>query len=347
MPKIKTALLAYGMSGKIFHAPFLDLNPNFELVGAWERTTKNIQNDYPNTQSFASIEALLTANIDLVIINTPIDTHFEYAKKALQAGKHILVEKAFTTTLKEALYLQKLAQKLQLQLAVFHNRRWDSDFKTVAQILKSGKLGEIVEAEFHFDRYNPNLNPKPHKETPTIGAGLLKDLGSHLIDQALHLFGMPTAIFADIRHTRHQSQVDDCIDILLIYSSFRVRLKSSFFVRQPIPSYILHGKNGSFLKPRGDLQEAYLKLGLKPNLPNWGTENATEKGLLHTQIGTQITNRKVKSLKGNYMPFFDQLAAALTQNTPLPVTAQEGVNVMKIIELAIKSNTKKRIIKIS
>lgn len=344
MPKIKTALLAYGMSGKVFHAPFLDINPNYELVGAWERTTKNIQNDYPNTQSFETLEALLATNIDLVIINTPTQTHFEFAKKALEAGKHIVVEKAFTTTHKEALFLQKLAQKKQLKLTIFQNRRWDSDFKTVTKILKSGKLGDIIEAEFHFDRYNPNLNPKTHKEILTNGAGILKDLGPHLIDQALHLFGMPSALFADIRHTRHQTQVDDYIDILLIYSNLRVRLKSGFFVRQPIPSYILHGKNGSFLKPRGDLQETHLKLGQKPNQPNWGIENHKDKGHLHTQIGTQIINHKIKTLSGNYMAFFDQLAAAINQNKPLPVTAQDGVNVMKIIELAIKSNLQKRII---
>jgi scyllo-inositol 2-dehydrogenase (NADP+) len=347
MQKIKTALLSYGMSGKVFHAPFLAIHPGFELVGSWERSKKLIQEDYPEVKSFASIESVLEdESIDLVIVNTPVATHFEYAKKVLLAGKHAVVEKAFTTTVAEAQELAELAKEKNLKLSVFQNRRWDSDFKTVNKIIDDGLLGEIVEAEFHFDRYNPVLSPKQHKETANPGAGILKDLGPHLIDQALFLFGLPKAVFADIRITREGSLVDDYIDILLYYSDFRVRLKSSFFVRELNPSYVIHGKKGSFLKPRGDVQEDELKLGKKPNLDTWGTEPKSMEGTLHTENEGKIIYEKVSTLKGNYYDFFDGVYKSINNNVVEPVTAQDGVNVMQIIEAAIQSSAQLKAIKL-
>ena len=347
MHKIKTALLSYGMSGKVFHAPFLELHPGFELLGSWERSKKLIQEDYPEVKSFPSLESILEdKTIDLVIVNTPIDTHFEYAKKVLLAGKHVLVEKAFTSNVAEAQELAALAKEKGLKLSVFQNRRWDSEFKTVKKIIDANLLGEIVEAEFHFDRYNPVLSPKQHKETANSGAGILKDLGPHLIDQALFLFGLPQAVFADIRFTREQTVVDDYIDILLYFSDFRVRLKSSFFVRELNPSYVIHGRKGSFLKHRGDVQEDELKLGKKPNLDTWGTELISMEGTLHTENEGKIIYEKVPTLKGNYYDFFEGVYQSIANDKPEPVSAQDGVNVMGIIEAAIQSSAQKRAIDI-
>lgn len=345
MKKIKTALLSYGMSGKVFHAPFLALHEGFELAGSWERSKKLLQEDYPNTRSYASIEELLQdATIDLVIVNTPVETHFEYAKQALLADKNVLVEKAFTTTVAEAEELKALAKKQNKKLTVFQNRRWDSDFKTVKQILDRDILGEIVEAEIHFDRYNPNLSPKTHKETANAGAGILKDLGPHIIDQALNLFGFPEALYADIRVTREHSLVDDYFDILLYYPRFRLRLKAGFFVREALPSYIFHGKKGSFLKSRGDVQEDELKLGKKPSLDHWGIEPDYKAGLLHTEINSVVIREIVPTLPGNYFEFFDRLYDAIVNNAEEPVTAQDGVNVMRIIEAALESNGGKKLV---
>lgn len=345
MQKIKTALLSYGMSGKVFHAPFLEYHPGFELAGSWERSNKKIQFDYPNVTSYPSLEAILEDDtIELVIVNTPVDTHFDYAKKVLLAGKNAVVEKAFTTTVAQAQELADLAKERGLKLSVFQNRRWDSDFKTVKKILSDNVLGEIVEAEFHFDRYNPNLSPKLHKESGNPGAGILKDLGPHLIDQALFLFGMPDAVFADIRMTRDFTLVDDYFDILLYYNSFRVRLKASFFVREAIPSYVIHGKKGSFLKPRGDVQEDDLKAGQQPNLNDWGTEADGNQGILHTEIDDRIIFERVPTLHGNYYDFFDGLYKSIVNNTIEPVTAQDGVNVMRIIEAAIQSDMENKVI---
>lgn len=339
MKKIKTALLSYGMSGKVFHAPFLNFHIGFELIGAWERSRKLIQNDFENVISYDSIEDLLNDDVDLVIVNTPTSTHFQYAKMALLARKHVLVEKAFTSNAEEAEELNLLAKSLHLKIAVFQNRRWDSDFITVKKIFESGVLGKLIEAEFHFDRYNPNLSPKLHKETLNNGAGILKDLGPHLIDQALCLFGFPNSVFADIRITRKNSLVDDYFDILLYYENFRVRLKAGFFVREPIPSYVLHGEKGSFLKKRGDVQEEELKLGKIPNLKNWGTESIENQGILNAKIKGEWKKEKIPTLQGNYFYFFDELYKSIVYDNQSPVTAIDGLNVMKIIEAALESNS--------
>ena len=337
MKQIRTALLSYGMSGKIFHAPFLALHEGFELTGAWERSKKLIQNDYPGVKSYSSLDELLNDTIDLVVVNTPVDTHFEYAKQAILAGKHVIVEKAFTTTAAEASELNTLAKENNVKLAVYQNRRWDSDFKTVKSVLKSNILGPIVEAEIRFDRYNPMLSDKQWKESANPGAGILKDLGPHIIDQALCLFGYPNAVFADIRTLRENSLVEDHIDILLIYEDKRVRLHAGFFNKELVPSFILQGRHGSFFKSRSDVQEDVLKTGAKPNLDTWGTEPETHQGLLHVVKNGETIRKTIPTLQGNYYDYFDEVYKSITDNQQEPVTAEDGLKVMQIIEAALKS----------
>ena len=334
------------MSGRVFHAPFLELHEGFELTGSWERNKKLIQQDYPQVKSYSSLEELLADDIELVVVNTPVETHYEYAKKVLLAGKHALVEKSFTTTAAEAEELLAIAKEKGLKLTVYQNRRWDSDFKTVKQVVDQNLLGDIVEAEFHFDRYNPNLSPKTHKETVNAGAGVLKDLGSHIIDQALYLFGYPKAVHADIRATREHSLVDDWFDLSLYYPDKRVRLKAGFFVREAIPAYVVHGKKGSFLKQRGDIQEDMLKTGEKPNLDSWGTEPAEKEGLLHTEINEEEVRETIHTLQGNYYELFDGVYKAIKEDKPEPVTAEDGIKTMKIIDAAIASSEQKKIIEL-
>ncbi|MGG9970176.1 Gfo/Idh/MocA family oxidoreductase [Ferruginibacter sp. SUN002] len=339
MTTIKTAILSFGMSGRVFHAPFIELHPGFKLAGAWERSTKGIQEHYPSTISYPTLESVLAdETIELIIVNTPTYTHYDYAKQALLAGKHIVVEKAFTTTVEEAKELKAIAEKQNKKIAVFQNRRWDSDFKTVQKVLKDGLLGKLNEAEIHFDRYNLALSPKGHKEIPGPGAGILKDLGPHLIDQALCLFGMPESLFADIRITRETSSVDDWIDILLYYPTFRIRLKAGYIVREPLPSYVFHGTKGSFLKSRGDIQEPSLLKGMKPNTTDWGAEPESEQGLLHTEKDGKIIRERIPTLNGNYYDFYDGVYKGLSSSNPMPVTVDDGINVMRIIETAIQSN---------
>lgn len=345
MPPIKTALLSFGMSGRVFHAPFIHLHPGFELYGVWERSKSDSLAFYPGIKIFRSLEEVLADNaIELVIVNTPTSTHFDYAKKVLEAGKHAVVEKAFTTTVTEAIELKELAEKKNRLISVYQNRRWDSDFKTVKKIIQEGWLGEVMEAEFHFDRFKDSLSPKAHKETPSPGAGILNDLGPHLIDQALHLFGMPQAVFADQRFTRPGSKVDDYFEVLLYYPMLRVRLKAGYQVREPFPSFVVHGRKGSFLKTRADVQEALLVANQKPNLTDWGTEPVSEQGLLHTEKDGKVIREKVPTLQGSYYDYYEGIYQSIRNNQPIQVTAQDGIHVMQIIDACFKSNAEQKLI---
>lgn len=346
MKKIKTALLSYGMSGKVFHAPFLHLHPGFELTGAWERSNKLIKEDYPGVRSYHSLQELLNDTVDLVVVNTPVDTHYEYTKIVLEAGKHALVEKAFTATAAQAQELKDLAESKGLLLCVYQNRRWDSDFLTVKQVVEQGILGEIVEAEFRFDRYNPLLSPKKHKETNTKGAGVLRDLGPHIIDQALYMFGFPEAVFADIRTLREHSEVDDDFSIILYYKDKRVKLHSGFFVCEAVPAYAVHGRNGSFLKQRGDVQENMLKAGYMPDTPDWGSETSDMEGIVSYMKDGERIRKKVWTLQGNYYHLYDSMYDAIVNGGRIPVAAADGLRTMRIIEAAEHSNEQKRIIQL-
>lgn len=347
MQIINTAILSFGMSGQVFHAPFLKVHPGFNFYAVLERTKNIAQEKYPGVKTFRTLDELLNDEaIELVVVNTPNYTHHEYSKKALLAKKHVIVEKPFVITVEEGEELIELAKKQNKILSVYHNRRYDSDYKTIKKIVQEEWLGEIVEAEFHFDRYKEDLSPKIHKETPGPGTGALYDLGSHLIDQALQLFGMPEAVFGDIRIVRNVSLVDDYFEILLYYPSLRVRLHSSYLVREALPGYILHGTKGSFIKAKTDVQESMLQAGVLPDIEDWGVEPESEKGLLHTEKDGQVLKEYKPSLRGNYLEYFEGMYSAINKNEAPPVSAQDGLNVVYIIQKAFQSNHEKKVIKL-
>lgn len=345
MTPIKTALCSFGMSGWVFHAPFINLHPGFTFHSVWERSKHLAKQKYPDVIVHNTYEDLLAdKEVELVVVNTPNYTHYEYAKKALLAGKHVIVEKPFTIKTEEASELISIAEKNGNMIAVFQNRRYDSDFKTVKKIVEQNLLGEIVEAEIHYDRYNEALSPKLHKEIPGPGTGILYDLGSHLIDQALQLFGMPQAVFADISITRPISKVEDYMEVLLYYPNLRVRLKAGYLVRELLPAYILNGSKGSFLKSRADVQEAKLQASVLPNDPAYGVEPDSEKGLLHTEKDGKIIREYVPSERGNYLEFYDGIYEAIRNKKQPPVSGKDGLKVISIIENAYKSNSEKRVV---
>lgn len=339
---INTALLSYGLSGKVFHAPFIHANPGFRLMGAWERSKNLIEKDYPGSRVYRSLQEILDdPAVKLVIVNTPTFTHAEFAEKALRAGKHVVVEKAFTTNAKEAAHLVGLAKDLNLVLSVYQNRRYDSGFLTVRKVVESGKLGELVEARFCFERFNPVLSQKSHREEPGPGAGNLMDLGPHLIDGAMVLFGKPQAVFADIRMCRPETRVDDYFELLLYYPSLRVKLFSSYLVRNPSPGFVLHGTKGSFVKSRADVQEDQLRKGGKPEDAGYGVEPEGDRGILTSEDGSQ---RTIVTEKGNYAAYFSHLHKALTENTPPPVTGEEGLLVMQVLDAARESSQTRKLV---
>ena len=344
---IKTALCSFGMSGLVFHSPFLSINPGFNFYAVWERTKNEAEKKFPNVITYRTLDEMLSDElVELVIVNTPNYTHFEYAKKALHAGKHVIVEKPFTVTVKEAKELIDLAKKQNKILSVYQNRRYDSDYKTIKKVLDKKLLGEVVEAEFHFDRYREELSPKQHKEIPGPGTGVLYDLGAHLIDQALQLFGWPSKLFADIRTIRPVSKVDDYFEVLLYYPNLRVRLKASYSVREALPGYIIHGLKGSFIKPKTDVQEALLQAGSIPGGADWGREPETEKGLLHTEIDGVEERKYIDSEQGNYDDYYSGIYEAIRNNKPVRVTAEEGMNVIRIIETAFESSEAQKVIQL-
>jgi predicted dehydrogenase len=347
MKSINTALCSFGMSGFLFHAPFIDVNPKFNLYGVLERTKNVAKEKYPNIKTFRSLDSLLQDdNIELVVVNTPNITHFEFAKKIIKAGKHLVVEKPFTVTSFEAEELVSLAEKHKIKISVYHNRRWDSDFKTVKKVFDEGVLGDVVEAEFHYDRFEPDLSYKVHKETPTEGVGSLYDLGSHIIDQALQLFGMPNSVFATLDSFRKDSKVGDYFDVKLYYKSHYVTLKSSYFVLESLPAYSIHGTKGSFIKSKADIQEAALQKEIKPNTNDWGIEPESEKGLLHVMNNGESFKEFIFTETGDYMAYYDGIFETIRNNKSLPVSANEATDVIKIIEAAIQSNQEKRVIKL-
>lgn len=345
MQVVNTALLSFGLSGRVFHAPFLNAHPGFRLAGCWERTGRLIESAYPGSKRYSSLEEILTdSSIDLVVVNTPTSTHATFAADALNAGKHVVVEKAFTTTAQEASELITLSEKRGKVLSVYQNRRWDSDFMTVRKVITEGHLGQLVEATIAYERYNPGLSPKRHRETPGPGAGNLMDLGPHCIDEALVLFGIPQQVFADIRICREGSQVDDYFDILLYYPSMRVRLKSSYLVREQGPAFVIHGTNGSLTKSRSDVQQSQLMDGVRPDAPDYGAEPESSYGLLHTSVDGKSRQQRIASLPGNYMGYYNQLYDAIAKGGKIPVTGEEGLMVMKVIEAARKSHERKVVV---
>lgn len=345
MQPINTAICSFGMSGWVFHAPFISTHPGFCFYAVWERSKNLAQEKYPDVKVYRTLEELVADElVELVVVNTPNTTHYDFAKQALLAGKHVICEKPFTATVAEAEELIQIAAKQNKQLSVFQNRRYDSDYRTIKKVLEEKLLGDIVEAEFHFDRYKEELSPKQHKETPIPGTGCLYDLGSHLIDQALQLFGMPQAVFADIAVMRPVSKVDDYFELLLYYPVHRVRVKASYQVREALPGYVIHGSKGSFIKPKTDMQEEQLQSGMLPTADGYGTEPESEKGLLHTEVNGKIIKEYIPSLTGNYTGYYEGIYQAIRNNQPLPVTAEEGMKVIKIIEAAFQSSKERRVI---
>ncbi len=348
VPPIPVALLSFGLSGQVFHAPFLNRHAGFRLVGAWERTVPRIGAAYAGARRYATLEELLGAPaVAVVVVNTPIPTHFAYARQALLAGKHVVVEKAFTTTVAEAEELAALAEARGLVLAVYQNRRWDSDFLTVQRVLASGVLGPLVEAELHFDRFRPALGTKAAVETPGPGAGTLFDLGPHLLDQALTLFGWPRSVRAELRGVRAGTRVTDWVEAVLEYPEtapgappLRVRLRITPLAPPVMPAYQLYGQRGAFLKHRADPQEATLRAtpGV-PLGPDWGTESADTYGLLYLAdaTGAALPAQAVPSERGDYGRFYDALHRAIAAGGAAPVSGEEGVRVMRLLSAVEES----------
>nr|WP_294870944.1 Gfo/Idh/MocA family oxidoreductase [uncultured Pedobacter sp.] len=333
--KIITGLMAYGMSGKVFHAPFVDAHPGFKLHAVTERNQKQAADDYPGVISYNTIDDLIADEaIELIIINTPNYTHFDYATKSLSAGKHILVEKPFTATSAEAKELFELADRMGKKIFFYQNRRWDSDYTAVREVIESGKLGKLNEVHFRYDRYRLAIGPKTFKEEPIAASGLMYDLGPHLLDQAISIFGKPETFHKILGKNRKDTKVDDYFSIHLGYpNSVNVFVHSNLLLVDPLPAFVLHGEKGSLHKERTDIQEEQLLKRMKLSDSAYGIEPEGKEGKL-TLIDEQgnKTVHSVPSLRGSYLPLFEAVYQSVVNDVPYPVTQDQVITQLEILE---------------
>lgn len=342
---IPTALLSYGMSGEIFHAPLLETHEGFELKKIWQRNSTSAKQRYPNVEVVRTLDEILNdKTIELIVVNTPNETHLDFATQALEAGKHVVVEKPFTPSVREAEQLILLAKKNNRILTVFQNRRWDGGFRTIQKVIEWGMIGKLVEYEVHYDRFRNFVTPNTWKEEPGPGSGILYNLGSHILDQVVLMFGMPKAVSAVVGIQRPEGKVEDFYDLRLSYQDINVIVKSSYLVREQGPQFIAHGVNGSFVKYGIDPQEEALKHGQIPGTPGWGTDPENLWGKLNTEINGLHFEGKIETLPGNYLAFYENVFAAIRHGQDLLVKPEQALQVIQLIEAAIQSSQERRVV---
>ena len=344
MREMKVGLIGYGMAGRVFHAPVIAAIPQLRLTKVVERRGQTSRERYPGVEVVHEAAALFEdEEIELVVVATPNPSHFELARQALLAHKHVVVDKPFTLASEQAQELIDLARQRNRVVSAFQNRRWDGDFQTVRQIMKQGYLGRLVEYESHFDRFRNTFSPeRAWREEAGAGSGVLFDLGSHLIDQAQVLFGLPRMLTADIRSQREAGKADDQFELILHYDHLKVTLKAGLLVRQPGPRFALHGTEGSFVKYGVDPQEEALKRGRSPREPEWGMEPEAQWGILNTQIGGLHFQGKIETAQGGYPAYYENVYQTIRGEAELIVKPEEARNTIRLIELAMQSHAEQR-----
>jgi len=341
---IRVGLVGYGMASAVFHAPLIASTPGLVLSAVVSSQPDKVRGDFPAVTVVSTLEELLVLpEITLVVIATPNELHYAQARQALAAGKHVVVEKPFVLHAAQGEELMKLAQKRQVMLSVFHNCRWNNDFLTIRQLLQEGLLGELSTYEAHYDRYRPLVRDR-WRERAEPGAGVLYDLGAHLIDQALCLFGFPQAVWADVQGQRPNAQADDYFHLILSYARSRVILHVGSLVRASGPRFQLHGSKGSFLKSGFDSQAEALQAGKHPGDPGWGEDPVEQYGTITMDIGKLTIAGTIKTLPGCYEAFYQGIVEAIAASQSVPVTAQEAIDTIRVIEAALQSQREQRTI---
>jgi scyllo-inositol 2-dehydrogenase (NADP+) len=342
MRKIKTGIVGYGISAKVFHIPFVNTLDGYQWTSITDRSGVKAKQDFPAIKAFSTLEDMLKDDeLELVVITTPNETHYPFARKCLEAGKHVVLEKPFTITTDEGKALVELAASGDRILSVYQNRRYVSDFLTIRQLLASKVLGEVHEFEAHYDRYRSEARPGAWREAVKPGSGIFYDLGPHLLDQVFCLFGLPLSVTADIRQQRPHARVDDFFNLWLDYPFGKVILHAGMLMREPGPRYMIHGTKGSFIKYGEDVQEAKLRAGELPLAPDWGLEPEDFHGLLHTETNGKIIRQKYPSLKGDYRQYYRNLYETIVNKAPVKEKPEHGYNTIRLIELAFESHRRK------
>src|SRR5271154_1793759 len=348
--EIGVAVIGFGLAGQVFHAPFVSAVPGLKLEAIVQRKGDEAGKAYPSARILRSFEeALSDPAIQLVVVGTPNETHFDLAKQALLAGKHVVVDKPFAATSAEALELKELGLRQRRVLAPFHNRRWDGDFLSVKKILKDESVGRLVTYESHFDRFRPVPRGNSWKEGASGCNGLLFDLAPHLVDQVLTLFGVPEGITASVRMDRDATDIEDAFDITLEYPKLRAHCRSSMLACDAAPRFLLHGTRGSFKKYGLDPQEPALVGGARvPRMGegDWLAEPESHWGTLTVAPApadpTTLTHGKVKTEFGDYRLYYANVRDAINGAARLAVTAEDGWQTIRLLEMARESSASKR-----
>jgi scyllo-inositol 2-dehydrogenase (NADP+) len=344
---INTGLVGFGLSGRVFHAPFVETNPDFHLHTIVSSGTE-AKKLYPNARILTSFEDLIAdPEIDLVVICTPHQMHAEQAVKAMEAGKHVVIEKPVAMSSEEIEQLIQTAKITRKIIFPYHNRRWDGDFLTLRHIINEGYLGEVIDFESHFDRYQILVSRAEWRYAQKDGGGTLFDLGPHLIDQAICLFGSPRDVSCLLYFQREGSKANDSFDLKLIYPKVTATLRAGVFVKETGPRFQVHGTLGSYIKYGLDTQEAALKNGVIPGSKNFGVEPKKNHGLLHSVAKEKTLRLHYPSFPGHYMGFYEDVYAALTGKKQPEIVAEKALLNLKIIEAALMSHFEKRIINLS
>lgn len=334
---IRTGVIGYGLAGRIFHTAVIDATPGLELAAVVQRTGDEARNAYPHIQLYRSIDELLAdESIRLVVVGTPTFSHAEVAEQCLLAGRDVVVDKPFTLTSAQAAKLIRLARERKQLLTVYHNRRWDGSFKTLRKILADNTLGHVVSYEAHFDRFRPRPQPVRWRENGGPGGGVLYDLGSHLIDQALTFFGKPESLFATVRIERPGAFSDDAFDLTLFYPDFTAFLRCTTVAISPGPVFSVHGTRGSYVKFGLDPQEDALKRGDTFSTPGFGHEPESAWGTLTLE---DEAPRRIETDPGDYRGIYANVRDVLLGKDTLAVTPEQAWRTARIIETAQASNT--------
>jgi len=334
---IRVGLIGYGFAGKTFHAPLIRAMDGLQLTVVGTSRAEGVAADLPGTATCPAAEVCTHAEVDLVVVATPNESHFPLAAAALRAGKDVVVDKPFTLTVAEARTLVEIAEQEGRLLSVFHNRRWYSEVLGTKAILEAGVLGEVSHYECHMDRYRPQVRER-WRETPGPGAGLWFDLGPHLIDQALHLFGMPNSVNASFAILRAGGLTDDWAHVQLNYDRLRVVLHASLLVAGGGPRSVLHGTGGSWAKFGGDVQEAQLMAGMMPWEPGFGVDS--DPGILYD--GASGAESRIPVPVGNQPAYYAGVRDAIREGRPAPISGEHGVAVMAILEASFASGAEQR-----
>ena len=340
---IEVGLVGFGLAGRAFHAPVIRAVPGLHLAAIVQRSGSEAAENYPDVRIVRNLDELLSiAEIRLVVIATPNETHYPFARRCLEAGRDVVVDKPFTATLEEAKLLVQLAKKTNRLLTVYQNRRYDGDFQAIRQLLEAGTLGRIVRFETAYDRYRPQLKPGAWREAARPGSGILFDIAPHLIDHALVLFGLPEAVTADVRIERENGAADDAFDITLHYSNgMRAALRSSILAAALRPRFVLLGTQGSFVKQTFDPQEMNLRRGYITAGKPWGYETEEDWGVLTIPAGDSFENRRIPSASCDYRDYYSNLRDAILGRAALAVTPEWSLDVMRLLEVARESSKRR------